>query len=194
MIGGLGLMILSPVLIVLIIVLSFHHKGSPFFFQNRVGKQNNIFRIVKFRTMNNKRGRNGDLLPDNQRLTSVGRFVRNYSLDELPQFYNLLKGDMSLIGPRPLLVEYLKYYNDEQAKRHLVKPGITGLAQVNGRNDLSWERKFYFDILYVKQQSFKLDLLILMKSFQEFFNPKGIYGGNGEVERFRGDLTEKEGN
>ncbi len=194
MIGILGLVILSPVLIILIIILSIHHKGSPFFFQNRVGKQNNVFRIVKFRTMNNIRGRNGELLPDNLRLTRIGRFVRNYSLDELPQFYNLLTGDMSLVGPRPLLVEYLQYYNNEQAKRHLVKPGITGLAQVNGRNGLSWERKFYYDVLYVNQQSLKLDLLILMKSCLEFFNPKGIYGDNGEVTPFRGDLTKKEGN
>ncbi|WP_186758473.1 sugar transferase [Echinicola salinicaeni] len=190
-IGLLGLVVLSPVFIVLIVILSFHHSGNPFFFQKRVGKENKIFRIAKFRTMNNLKGANGELLPDNLRLTGIGKIVRNYSLDELPQFYNLLKGDMSLIGPRPLLVEYLDYYDSEQVKRHDVKPGITGLAQVNGRNSLSWEKKFYYDILYVKKQSFGLDLMILIKSVRELFRPKGIYDDNGEVQPFRGKMTER---
>ncbi|UCS93517.1 sugar transferase [Echinicola marina] len=188
-VGFLGLVILSPILIILIIILTFHHRGNPFFSQKRVGKQNRIFSIIKFRTMSNRKGDNGELLPDHLRLTGVGRVIRNYSLDELPQFYNLLKGDMSLIGPRPLLVEYLKYYNEEQARRHLVKPGITGLAQVNGRNSLTWEKKFYYDVLYVNNQSLGLDLMILIKSAKQIFRPKGIYGDDGGVVPFRGNVT-----
>lgn len=186
MIGLLGLLCLSPLLLILIVVLGIHFKGSPFFVQRRVGKANKLFSIVKFRTMNNKKDANGKLIPDRARLTRLGRFVRKSSLDELPQLFNLLVGDMSLIGPRPLLVEYLSLYNKEQAKRHWVKPGITGLAQVNGRNGISWEKKFHYDLIYVRQQSLKLDVQIFLKSFESIIFSKNVFGEGGEVEPFKG--------
>lgn len=136
-----GLIILSPVFLVVMLILLFNNNGKPFFFQQRVGKYNRLFKVVKFKTMNDKKDKQGNLLPDKDRLTAVGRFVRNSSLDELPQLLNVLKGDMSLVGPRPLLVEYLPLYNSKQIRRHEVTPGITGWAQVNGRNAISWEQK-----------------------------------------------------
>jgi lipopolysaccharide/colanic/teichoic acid biosynthesis glycosyltransferase len=140
------------------------NEGKPFFFQKRPGKHGKIFKVIKFKTMNDKKGANGELLPDVDRLTKLGIFVRKTSLDEIPQLLNVLKGDMSLIGPRPLLPEYLPLYNETQKKRHDVKPGITGWAQVNGRNAISWKKKFEYDIWYVENLSFILDIKIIFKT------------------------------
>lgn len=160
-------------LIVLFLVQS--RLGSPvFFFQDRPGLNGRIFRMVKLRSMTDERDANGDLLPDDVRLTSFGRFLRSTSLDELPALWNVLKGDMSLVGPRPLLVEYLPLYSVEQARRHDVKPGITGWAQVNGRNAISWEEKFELDVWYVDNRSFLLDLKILFLTIKKVFVRDGI--------------------
>ena len=136
----------SPIFIIVVLLLSVANSGKPFFFQRRPGKNEKIFKVIKFKTMNDRKDKNGNLLPDAQRLTAIGNFIRKSSLDEIPQMLNVLKGDMSLIGPRPLLVEYLPLYNETQKKRHLVKPGITGWAQVNGRNTISWTQKFDYDV------------------------------------------------
>ncbi|MGQ1943638.1 sugar transferase [Ornithobacterium rhinotracheale] len=170
----LGLIILSPVLLVCIIFLSIANHGSPFFFQRRPGLNEKIFSIVKFKTMNDKKDAQGNLLPDADRLTSVGKFVRKTSLDEIPQLINVLKGDMSFIGPRPLLPEYLPLYNEEQKKRHSVRPGITGWAQVNGRNAISWNEKFKLDVWYVKNLSLTLDTKILLLTIKKVFKSEGI--------------------
>ena len=141
--------VLSPVFIVVVILLAIANSGKPFFFQRRPGKYGEIFKVIKFKTMNDRKDKNGELLSDAERLTPVGKFVRKTSLDELPQLLNVFKGDMSLIGPRPLLEEYLPLYNETQMKRHDVRPGITGWAQVNGRNAISWDEKFAYDVWYV---------------------------------------------
>ncbi len=138
----IGLLILSPIFIIVLLLLMINNNGKPFFYQMRPGKNEKIFKVIKFKTMNDKKGKNGELLPDKDRLTSLGNFIRKTSLDEIPQLINVFKGDMSLIGPRPLLPEYLPFYNDDQKRRHLVSPGITGWAQINGRNSISWEEKF----------------------------------------------------
>lgn len=151
-----------------------HGKGGVFFTQQRPGKDEVVFKLLKFKTMNDKRDANGDLLPDAARLTAIGKFIRKTSLDELPQLWNVLKGDMSLIGPRPLLVEYLEFYSDEQKRRHEVRPGITGWAQVNGRNAISWEQKFEYDIWYVDNCSFVLDIRILWMTVLKVFKREGI--------------------
>jgi lipopolysaccharide/colanic/teichoic acid biosynthesis glycosyltransferase len=161
-IGSLiGLLLLSPLLILVTLGLYFVNDGKPFFFQFRPGNNGHLFRIIKFKTMNNKKDANGNLLSDAERLTPVGRFIRKTSLDEIPQLINVLRGDMSLIGPRPLLPDYLSLFNEFQNRRHEVKPGITGWAQVNGRNIISWKQKFEFDVWYVDNMSFKLDCKIL---------------------------------
>ena len=146
----IALILLSPILIVFTVVGTIKMKGNPFFYQPRPGKNEKIFKLIKFRTMTNKKDKQGNLLPDEQRLTSYGRFLRSTSIDELPELINILKGDMSIIGPRPLLVKYLPLYNEYQKHRHDVRPGLTGYAQVNGRNTLSWEEKFDMDIKYVQ--------------------------------------------
>ncbi len=169
-----GLLLVSPLLIILIIILSISNKGKPFFYQTRTGKYGELFTIIKLKTMNDKIDSNGNLLPALERVTETGDFCRKYSLDEIPQLINILKGDMSLIGPRPLLPQYLKLYNDEQNKRHNVLPGITGWAQVNGRNTISWEKKFEYDVYYVKNQSFSLDLNIIFKTIDKVINRKDI--------------------
>lgn len=179
--------IMLPVFCLITLLLFIVNNGHPFFIQQRPGKNEKLFSIIKFRTMSNKKDVEGNLLPDNQRLTNVGKFIRSTSLDELPQLLNVIKGDMSLIGPRPLLPEYLPLYNDFQRQRHLVKPGITGYAQVNGRNDISWEKKFELDNYYVKKISFALDCSILIKTIMNVLTRKNINKiDTATTERFKG--------
>ena len=170
----LGLIISSPIFLVVFIALLFANKGKVFFLQNRPGKNEEIFKIIKFRTMNNKRDAHGNLLPDLERLTKIGKLVRKTSLDEIPQLINVLLGNMSLIGPRPLLPDYLPLYNDFQKKRHLIKPGITGWAQINGRNAVEWEKKFMFDVWYVENMSFLLDLQIMFITLKKVLKLEGV--------------------
>lgn len=173
------LLFMSPIFLVTTICLYFANKGSgAFFFQERPGKGGKIFRIVKYKTMTDERDVEGHLLPDAQRLTKVGRFVRSISIDELPQLINVLKGDMALIGPRPLLPEYLSLYSKEQARRHEVRPGITGWAQVNGRNFISWTKKFELDVWYVAHCSFLLDFKIIFLTIKKVFVREGINSDN----------------
>lgn len=169
-----GLLLLSPIFIVVTIALYFANQGKPFFFQERPGRNEKIFKIIKFKSMNDKRDKDGKLLPDAERLTKVGGFVRKTSLDEIPQLINVLKGDMSLIGPRPLLVSYLELYDDFEKQRHLVRPGITGWAQVNGRNAISWGEKFKLDVFYVQNVSFILDCKIILKTIKNVLASKDI--------------------
>lgn len=170
-----GLLCLSPVLLIVTIWLHFANKGAgAFFMQKRPGKDGKIFRIIKFKTMTDERDANGNLLPDAQRLTKVGRLVRSSSIDELPQLWNVFKGDMALIGPRPLLVQYLPLYSLQQARRHEVRPGITGWAQVNGRNAISWQKKFELDVWYVDHCSFGLDLRIVWMTVQKVLRRSDI--------------------
>lgn len=178
-----------PLLLVVMLWIGIAYKGlSVFFCQNRVGKNNRIFKIIKFKTMTDGKDKNGDLLPDEQRLTKIGKFIRSSSIDELPQLINVLKGDMSLIGPRPLLVQYLPLYSKEQARRHEVRPGITGWAQVNGRNAISWKKKFKLDVWYVDHRSFFLDLRILLVTIMKIFKREGISSDtNVTMEPFTGD-------
>ena len=170
----LGLIISSPIFLVVFIALLFANKGKVFFLQNRPGKNEEIFKIIKFRTMNNKRDAHGNLLPDLERLTKIGKLVRKTSLDEIPQLINVLLGNMSLIGPRPLLPEYLPLYNDFQKKRHLIKPGITGWAQINGRNAVEWEKKLKFDVWYVENMSFFFDLQIIFLTLKKVLKLEGV--------------------
>jgi undecaprenyl phosphate N,N'-diacetylbacillosamine 1-phosphate transferase len=164
----------SPFLALISFILVFTFKGNPFFIQPRPGKNGKIFYIIKFKTMNDKTDRDGHLLSDSDRLTSFGKFLRNNSLDELPQLLNVIKGDLSLVGPRPLIPEYLPLYSKEQARRHEVKPGITGWAQINGRNDITWKQKLEFDVWYVDHISPKLDLKILFLTLQKAIKHEGI--------------------
>lgn len=183
-----SVLLLSPLFILVIIVLCFANNGIPFFLQTRPGKNEKLFRIVKFKTMNNKKDSEGNLLSDTERLTEVGKFVRKTSLDEIPQLINVLKGDMSLIGPRPLLPEYLPLYNQTQKRRHEVKPGITGWAQVNGRNAISWEEKFYYDVWYVDHCGFLLDMKILFLTLKKVYVREGIsQAGQATAEAFKGN-------
>src|SRR5690606_10961862 len=169
-----GLICLSPIFIVVTIGLYFANQGKPFYFQARPGLNERIVKIIKFKTMNDKKDANGNLLPDADRLTKIGSFVRKTSLDEIPQLINVLKGDMSLIGPRPLRTYYLPLYSIEQKRRHDVRPGITGWAQVNGRNAISWTKKFEYDVWYVDNISFVLDIKILFLTFKKVFKREGI--------------------
>ncbi len=169
-----GLLIIFPLIVVLFICLFLLNNGKPFFYQDRTGKDGKIFTIIKFKTMNDKTDENGKLLPALERVTKVGNLCRKFSLDELPQLINILKGDMSLIGPRPLLPGYLPLYNETQFRRHKVLPGITGWAQVNGRNTISWEKKFDYDIYYVDNQSLSLDFKILLKTINKVINRADI--------------------
>jgi undecaprenyl phosphate N,N'-diacetylbacillosamine 1-phosphate transferase len=183
-----GFLILFPLFLAITIFLFFANDGKPFFFQRRPGKNGRIFMLIKFKTMNDRKDEKGNLLPDEKRLTSIGKFVRKTSLDEIPQLLNVLKGDMSLIGPRPLLVEYLPLYNAFQNRRHEVRPGITGWAQVNGRNAISWQRKFELDVWYVDHVSFKTDCQILMKTFLKVSQAEGISSANyATMEKFTGN-------
>ncbi|MDM1096710.1 sugar transferase [Myroides odoratimimus] len=184
----IGLTVFSPIFLFVMIGLFFANQGKPFFFQARPGKGGHIFKIVKFKTMNDKKDSKGNLLSDAERLTSIGAFVRKTSLDEIPQLINVLKGDMSLIGPRPLLPQYLALYNDEQKRRHEVKPGITGWAQVNGRNAISWKRKFELDVYYVDHISFALDVKIFFLTIKKVFVREGIsQEGQATAEAFNGN-------
>lgn len=180
-------LIFMPFLLLVMILIRFN-LGSPIFFsQNRPGKDGKIFKMVKFRTMTSERDTNGELLPDSVRLTKFGRFLRATSIDELPELWNVLKGDMSLVGPRPLLVEYIKLYTPEQARRHLVRPGITGWAQINGRNAIEWEEKFKLDCWYVDNKSLWLDLKILFLTLKKVFIREGIsQSGQATMEKFTG--------
>jgi len=188
LIAFMALVVLSPILFIVILLLALANKGNPFFFQNRPGKDEQIFKIVKFRTMTNERDENGMLLPDADRLTGIGKFVRKTSIDELPQLINVLMGEMSLIGPRPLLPEYLPIFNEIQKKRHSVRPGITGWAQVNGRNTISWTRKLEYDVWYVENLSFTFDLKILFKTIKKVIISEGINTQNmATTEPFNGN-------
>lgn len=169
-----GLLILSPIFILVTIGLYITNQGKPFFFQERPGLHEKIFKIIKFKSMNDKKDSQGNLLSDAERLTPIGAFVRKTSLDEIPQLINVLKGDMSLIGPRPLLVRYLPYYKEREKLRHTVKPGITGWAQVNGRNTINWDERLELDAQYVENLSFVNDVNILIKTFKNVINRKDI--------------------
>ena len=173
-IASTAFVVLLPVFVVCVLALSIANSGKPFFFQTRPGKNEQLFRIIKFKTMNDKQDAAGQLLPDAERLTAWGAFVRKTSLDEIPQLLNVIKGDMSLIGPRPLLVQYLPLYNATQKRRHNVRPGITGWAQVNGRNAISWEKKFELDVWYVDHCSFWLDVKILFLTIKKVVVREGI--------------------
>ncbi len=184
----IGVILLFPLFIVVTVLLCFVNNGKPFFFQLRPGKNGKIFKIVKFKTMNDKRDSKGALLPDSERLTKIGNYVRKTSLDEIPQLLNVIKGEMSIIGPRPLLTNYLHLYNDFQNRRHEVKPGITGWAQVNGRNAISWDKKFEYDVWYVENISFTLDIQILYRSISKVLSSEGINAvDSATIEPFDGE-------
>lgn len=187
---GLFLIIISlPIFLLIFFCLIIFDKQNPFFIQKRIGLKNRVFSIVKFRTMKSIYGINGELLPDNLRMTMLGNILRKTSLDELPQLLNVIKGDMSLVGPRPLLVDYLPLYNPTQRRRHEVKPGITGWAQVNGRNAISWEEKFDLDVWYVKNISFKTDLYILFRTIKNVIISEGINANDQTtMDKFLGPL------
>lgn len=177
----------SPLLFITWIILAFSNRGSAWFVQQRPGIKGQVFYIIKFKTMSDARNASGELLSDEERLTWMGKLVRKLSIDELPQLINVLKGDMSIVGPRPLLVEYLSLYNDRQMRRHDVKPGITGWAQVNGRNAISWEQKFEYDVWYVDHCSFFIDLKILFLTIVKVFKTDGISSAtSATMEKFRG--------
>ncbi|MEZ4859233.1 MAG: sugar transferase [Flavobacteriaceae bacterium] len=180
--------LLLPIFIPCMVILGVINKGTPFFLQKRPGKNEQIFTIIKFKTMNNHCDAQGKLLPDSQRLTRIGKFIRATSLDEIPQLLNVIKGDMSFVGPRPLLTEYLPLYNDFQKLRHRVKPGITGWAQVNGRNAIHWNEKFELDVFYVQNVTFALDLKIIFKTIGKVFLQSDINAENqATTERFKGN-------
>lgn len=168
------LLLFFPLFFLITIFLTFANKGHPFFVQPRPGKNGKVFKLIKFKTMNDKKDENGELLPPAKRITPIGRFVRSSSLDEIPQLINVIKGDMSIVGPRPLRVEYLRHYSEEQAKRHNVLPGITGWAQIKGRNSISWEERFKLDVWYVDNVSFFLDLKIIMLTVTKVFKREGV--------------------
>ena len=182
------LSLLMPIILVLLFFLFLQKNGSPFFSQVRPGLKEKLFTIYKLKTMRDTRDDQGVLLPDNQRITSLGKIIRKLSLDELPQFWNVLKGDMSFVGPRPLLPEYLPLYNKEQKKRHSLKPGMTGWAQVKGRNTISWQQKFEYDLWYIENQSFILDLKILLFTVCKIFKIQEVNAsGLNTMERFNGN-------
>lgn len=180
-------LVLIPVFIIIILIIFLSNCDTPFYIQPRVGKGNRIFKLIKFKTMNDGKDKDGQLLPDNERITFVGKYLRKSSLDELPQLLNVIKGDMSLVGPRPLLVEYLPLYNDFQKRRHEVRPGITGWAQINGRNAISWEQKFKYDVWYVDHLSFGLDFKILFLTLRKILKHEGVNSSTSiTMEKFKG--------
>lgn len=170
----LGILLLLPIIVMIVLILTIVNKGKPFFFQSRPGKNGELFKIIKFKTMSDLKSEDKDNVHNVSRITKAGAFIRKYSLDEILQLINVLKGDMSLIGPRPLLVEYLPLYNKEQQKRHNVRPGITGWAQVKGRNTISWNQKFEYDVWYVENISFILDIKILLLTFKKVIKKEGV--------------------
>jgi len=185
------LVILSPILLLITSLLFFINGGTPFYIHQRPGKDGRFFGLIKFKSMNDKRDETGTLLPDVQRLTAFGRLMRKYSFDELPQLLNVLKGDMSLIGPRPLLIKYLPLYNSRQARRHEVRPGMTGWAQINGRNTISWNEKFDLDVWYVDNISFMLDLRILFITLLKVIKKEGINSDSKKtMETFHGNASQ----
>lgn len=188
----LAIIILSPFLGVLTVIGAFEMKGNPFFTQKRPGKDEKIFKLVKFRTMTNAKDKDGNLLSDADRLTRYGKFLRNTSLDELPELFNILKGDMSVVGPRPLLVQYLPRYNAHQHRRHEVRPGLSGWAQVNGRNAISWEDKFNYDVEYVDNYSIVMDIKILFMTILNVLKREGISSEtSATMEEFMGTPEKK---
>lgn len=192
-ISGAALLVLSPLLLILIAVGAIKMGGNPFFVQERPGKDEKIFKLVKFRSMNNKKDENGNLLPDEMRLTMYGKFLRASSLDELPELWNIFKGDMSLIGPRPLLVRYLPRYNEFQKRRHEVRPGLSGYAQAHGRNAISWEKKFEMDVWYVDHVSFMTDIKIIIDTVRVVLKREGISSEtSATMEEFMGSEKKSE--
>ena len=186
--SGLAILLLSPFLIILIVLGSIFMKGNPFFTQERPGKKEKIFKLIKFRSMNNKKDKNGELLPDEQRLGKYGKFIRTTSLDELPELFNIFIGNMSIVGPRPLLVRYLPRYNEEQRHRHDVRPGLTGYAQCHGRNAVSWKEKFEMDVWYTRHISLFGDIGILFKTVSSVFKREGISSEtSATMEEFMGN-------
>lgn len=182
-----ALIFLSPVILVLAVVGAIKMKGNPFFTQVRPGKDEKLFKLIKFRSMTCEKDKNGNLLPDEKRLTKYGKFIRSTSLDELPELINIIKGDMSIVGPRPLLVKYLPLYNEEQKHRHDVRPGLTGLAQVNGRNAVSWEEKFRLDVEYVENVTLSGDIKIIIDTVKVVLNRSGISSEtSATMEEFKG--------
>ena len=188
LVAFIGLLVLSPIFLFVMIALTIANNGKPFFFQKRPGKNEKIFSIIKFKSMNDRKDAQGNLLPDAQRLTKIGSFVRKTSLDEIPQLINVLKGDMSMIGPRPLLIQYLPLYSPQQKRRHEVRPGITGWAQVNGRNAISWAQEFEYDVWYVDNVSLTLDFKIGLMTIMKIFKREGISSDTSvTMEAFRGN-------
>lgn len=184
----IALILMSPLFLIITLLLTIANSGHPFFTQTRPGKNARLFKVIKFKTMNEKKDTTGNLLPDAERITKAGKFIRKTSLDEIPQLINVLKGEMSLIGPRPLLVEYLPLYSKEQFRRHEVRPGITGWAQVNGRNAILWEQKFKFDVYYVDHCSIGLDMIILLKTVNKVLKTEDInQTGQATMESFKGN-------
>lgn len=187
-----ALLILSPLLLILTVIGAAAMKGNPFFTQQRPGKNARIFRLIKFRTMSNARDKDGNLLPDDVRLNGYGRFLRSTSLDELPELINILIGDMAIVGPRPLLVKYLPLYNEEQAHRHDVRPGLTGYAQIHGRNSITWQERFELDVYYVRHISFALDVKTFFGTFTTVLKREGISSATSQtMEEFKGNTTEE---
>jgi len=185
----IGLIVLSPIFLIVTLALIVANQGTPFFLQARPGKNGRIFKIIKFKTMNDKTDSEGNLLPDSERITAMGSFVRKTSLDEIAQLVNVIKGDMSLVGPRPLLVEYLPLYDETQRRRHEVRPGVTGWAQVNGRNAISWSQKFEYDVWYVDHVSFATDIKILFMTIKKVFRSEGVnQEGHVTTTKFKGNL------
>lgn len=187
----IGIIVSSPILLILTIVGAVKMKGNPFFTQERPGYHEKIFKLIKFRTMTNEKDSNGNLLPDEKRLIPYGRFLRSTSLDELPELFNILVGQMAIIGPRPLLVRYLSRYNAEQHRRHEVRPGLTGYAQAHGRNAISWEEKFKMDVWYVDHVSFRVDVNILLETVKAVVRREGISSSTSDtMEEFMGNKLE----
>ncbi len=188
----IGFVIISPIFMLLALILTLNNRGTPFFVQTRPGLHEKPFKLIKFKTMNDARDQNGKYLPDEHRLTRVGAIIRGLSLDEIPQLINILKGEMSLIGPRPLLMEYLPLYNDFQRRRHLVRPGITGLSQISGRNSIDWPTRFQLDVHYVENLSFWMDVKILFRTIFKVIKRDGIsQDGHVTMTPFAGNGTDK---